>query len=103
MASKQCQQYPCVEGLFNDSEGIYTHCSHAISTHLSKILRHHFSDNIEYLTHRTDLVKAVIDRLRQMHVIVIRAPPRVGKSTLISLIDREIIQNHLDLEPVNII
>ncbi len=103
MTSGQCQQCPYVEGLFNDSKSTCTHCSHAISTHSSKALRQRFSNNTAYLIHRTDLVKTVIDRLRQMHVIIIRAPPQVGKSILMRLIGREIIQNHPDLELVDIL
>lgn len=38
-----------------------------------------------------------------MHVIIIRAPPQVGKSILMRLIGREIIQNHPDLELVDIL
>ncbi len=71
-------------------------------THTPKVLSERFLTNAEYLTLRTDLVKALIERLRKKRVIVIRAPPRVGKSTITSLIGREIIQYHLDLEPVDI-
>ncbi len=70
--------------------------------HTPKVLSERFLTNAEYLTPRTDLVKALIERLRKKRVIVIRAPPRAGKTTIKSLIGREIIQNHPDLEPVDL-
>lgn len=72
-----------------------------MSTHSAEVLEWRFPIAAGYLTHRADLVKILIELLRQKRVIVIRAPPAVGKTTLVSLIGREMIQNHPDLEPVN--
>ena len=101
--SGPCQQCACAKGLFNDSDGTCTQCSHAMSTHSSKLLEMCFHNPAPYLTHRTGLVNTLIGLLRQKRIIVIRAPPAVGKTTLVSLIGWEIIQNHPDLEPVKIL
>ena len=74
-----------------------------MSGHSPDPLQDRFGTDAEHLIHRTDLVNTLIKDLKEKRVIVIRAPPRVGKSTVLNLIGQEMIQNHPDLEPIDLI
>ncbi|KAI4272800.1 MAG: hypothetical protein L6R38_006514 [Xanthoria sp. 2 TBL-2021] len=54
----------------------------------------------ERLTPRTELVDATIQLLRESNIILIRAPPQTGKTTLANLMCRKMLLKHPDLEPV---
>lgn len=54
----------------------------------------------QYLCNREELVRNATDLLRNRGVIVLRAPPNTGKTTLLHLISKYITSNHVDLTPV---
>ena len=62
-----------------------------------------FPVTADYPCLREDLVHETIKLLRKEAVIVIRAPPQVGKTVLLSLLGRKILVDHQDLEPVRIV
>ncbi|KAL8850577.1 MAG: hypothetical protein Q9221_004447 [Calogaya cf. arnoldii] len=54
--------------------------------------------------HRHDVVKEIFQMIEEkVVVVVIRAPPRFGTSTLSSLICKEILRNHPHFEPIHIL
>ncbi len=53
-----------------------------------------------YVNHREELVAATIRLVLEKGVVVIRATPQVGKSTLLKLLGRQILKEHPSLEPV---
>ncbi|KAI4239785.1 MAG: hypothetical protein LQ349_000093 [Xanthoria aureola] len=59
------------------------------------------STDAQILTPREDLVNATIGILRTRNVVMLRAPPQAGKSTLAQLISRKIFMKHPDLEPIS--
>ncbi|KAI4280404.1 MAG: hypothetical protein L6R38_004499 [Xanthoria sp. 2 TBL-2021] len=59
-----------------------------------------FPTQTSFLTERKKLVTNTVKLLKEKVVIVIRAPPQCGKTTLLSLIAREILTNISHLEPV---
>ncbi|CAO1596559.1 hypothetical protein XANCAGTX0491_000396 [Xanthoria calcicola] len=54
----------------------------------------------EILMPREALVDSTIQLLRDCNMVLIRAPPQTGKSTLAQLISRKVFTHHPDLEPV---
>lgn len=54
----------------------------------------------ELLMPREALVDSTIQLLRDCNMVLIRAPPQTGKSTLAQLIRRKVFTHHPDLEPV---
>ncbi|KAF2785483.1 hypothetical protein K505DRAFT_369196 [Melanomma pulvis-pyrius CBS 109.77] len=54
----------------------------------------------DYICKRETLVTSIIKNTRDYGVMVIRAPPQVGKSTLLKLIGHHIAHNEPDLDPV---
>lgn len=54
----------------------------------------------ELLMPREALVDSTIQLLRDCNMVLIRAPPQTGKSTLAQLISRKVFTHHPDLEPV---
>lgn len=59
-----------------------------------------WSPAIDYPCERQELVTSVLKRVREIRVVVIRATPQVGKTTLLNLLGRYIVHNSPDLEPV---
>ena len=55
---------------------------------------------IDYLCERQGLVASVLQSVRQQGVVVIRATPQVGKTTLLKLLGLHIVHHESDLEPV---
>lgn len=53
-----------------------------------------------YVSQREELVAATIRLVLEKGLVVIRAPPQVGKSTLLKLIGRHILKEYPSLEPV---
>ncbi len=53
------------------------------------------------MTPRAKLVDAAIQLLRDRNIVLVRAPPQAGKSTLAALIGRKILMAHPDLEPIS--
>ncbi|KAL9126604.1 MAG: hypothetical protein Q9175_007890 [Cornicularia normoerica] len=59
-----------------------------------------FEIRVPYPSGRESLVGSVINLLREERVVVIRAPPFSGKSTLLNLIGAKILREYDQLEPV---
>ncbi|KAL9615668.1 MAG: hypothetical protein Q9160_009346 [Pyrenula sp. 1 TL-2023] len=53
-----------------------------------------------YMCKRENLVASILQRVRQYGVVVIRATPQVGKTTLLKLLGHRIAHQDSDLEPV---
>lgn len=56
-----------------------------------------------YLIDRSEPIERITELLLRYRIIVIRAPPMTGKSTLLNLLGQHIYRSHLDLEPVKIV
>ena len=58
--------------------------------------------SLSILTDRAYLVESLVDLIQQKVNVLIRAPPQTGKTTLLALLGRRILQSHPDLEPIAI-
>ena len=85
---------------------LYTYISYNLSILTEEIPDHTQHSPFGILapctSNRETFVQAAIKFLIDRRVIVLRAPPFPGKSTLLSLIGAEILRNHEDLEPMMI-
>ncbi|KAL8854175.1 MAG: hypothetical protein Q9221_001098 [Calogaya cf. arnoldii] len=70
-------------------------------------MAHHHPELVErspgtanYLSPRTNLVDYTVELLLQQRIIIIRATPQTGKTTLGHLVSRKLFLDHPELEPV---
>lgn len=61
---------------------------------------HPWKCECDYVCERPDLVHSIIQLVQLARVVVIRATPQVGKTTLLRLLGRHIFEKEKDLEPV---
>lgn len=61
---------------------------------------HSWNPGCDFVCERQDLVASILHLVRNTRVVVIRATPLVGKSTLLKLLGRHILDTQRDLEPV---
>ncbi|KAL9085468.1 MAG: hypothetical protein Q9165_007618 [Trypethelium subeluteriae] len=61
---------------------------------------HPWYPNCDYICEREELVTSILQQLRNLGVVIIRATPQVGKTTLLRLLGHRIISTDPDLEPV---
>ncbi|KAL9109588.1 MAG: hypothetical protein Q9227_005768 [Pyrenula ochraceoflavens] len=60
---------------------------------------HRWDSECDFVCHRSDLVHSILQLVRTTRVVVIRATPQVGKTTLLRLLGRHILYEEKDLEP----
>jgi hypothetical protein len=95
-----CQSCSCPQGTFVPPVNACIFCEHNMQDH-----ELHDSDSIwnpycDYVSEREDLVAATIQLALERRVVVIRATPLVGKTTLLRLLGRHIRDKLHSLEPV---
>ncbi|KAL9616924.1 MAG: hypothetical protein Q9160_008237 [Pyrenula sp. 1 TL-2023] len=66
-------------------------------------INHRWASQCDYVCLRPDLVHSILQLVRSTRVVVIRATPLVGKTTLLRLLGRHILLKERDLEPVLIL
>lgn len=66
-------------------------------------INHRWDSKCDYVCLRPDLVHSVLQLVRSTRVVVIRATPLVGKTTLLRLLGHHILYEERDLEPVFIL
>ncbi len=103
LGSCQTSACSCLRGHFTSHKSKCISCPHNMNNHARSLPEGPWSQTPDNLCSRGRLVKDVIQRLPDERVIVIRAPPLTGKSTLLNLIGLEIIRNHDEYEPVKIL
>ena len=96
-----CQNCSCPEGIFEGLINSCIWCGH-------EMLRHHpdhshpWNDGGDYTCEREELVTSILDMAKQTRVVVIRATPQVGKTTLLHLLGKHILMKEPKLEPIYI-
>lgn len=93
-----CQSCPCPQGVFCYPADKCIRCGHTMDDH--EDAHHRWSPNCDYVCERSNLVYSILQLVRNTRVVVIRATPQVGKTTLLRLLGRHILYEELDLEPV---
>ena len=93
---------PCLGGRFLPSNGRCYSCGRTRVDSLAKRKDSQFRSKPTYETERESLVEDTIRLLLEHRVIVIRAPPLSGKSTLLDFMGAKILTHHPKIEPVKI-
>ncbi|KAF2877367.1 hypothetical protein BDV95DRAFT_644473 [Massariosphaeria phaeospora] len=93
------QECSCKEGNFKRSLPECLNCGHTIDDHIEEYM-HSWNSGCDFLSERQDLVHNILELAQDKRVVVIRATPQVGKTTLLRLLGYHILHHRLDLEPV---
>lgn len=96
-----CNECPCPQGSFVPPVNACTFCGHDMDEHNAQPGM--WDPNCDYVCGREELVAATLKMVLERRVVVIRATPQVGKTTLLHLLGRHILYEHPSLEPVWII
>lgn len=94
-----CQKCPCQEGEFEGIVNSCVACKHTMDDH-GLDWKHQWRPTCDYLCRRERLVTSVLQRTRDYGVMVVRATPMVGKTSLLKLLGYHVVHNERDLEPV---
>lgn len=93
-----CQSCPCPRGAFRYPIDKCIRCGHTMGNH--EDVQHRWNPGCDFVCERTDLVTSILQLARNTRVVVIRATPQVGKTTLLRLLGRHILYKESELEPV---
>lgn len=93
-----CRLCSCSRGVFNYPVDACMRCGHEMDNHEES--NHEWNPMCDNVCERKDLVTSILRLLETMRVVVIRATPQVGKSTLLYLLGRHILDKRRNLEPV---
>ena len=96
-----CGLCSCTQGAFDclaDPADTCIRCGHDMDNHEEG--NHFWNSNCPHVCERQNLVASILRLLDSMRVVVIRATPQVGKTTLLWLLGRHVLDKRLDLEPV---
>ncbi|KAF2868149.1 hypothetical protein BDV95DRAFT_500997 [Massariosphaeria phaeospora] len=94
-----CQKCSCQEGAFEGLVNTCITCGHTMDDH-EPDRNSRWKPNCSYLCMRDKLVISVLQHTREYGVMIIRATPMSGKTSLLKLLGHHIVHNELDLEPV---
>ncbi|CAD6442763.1 f869516c-6d58-4bc0-8a97-9b85f90ecafe [Sclerotinia trifoliorum] len=95
-----CQKCDCPQGIFASLANSCVECGHRFEDHHDMNNPWYPHPTCEYICERSDLVHAILQRARDLRVVVIRSIPGVGKSVLLKLLGYHIHKNCPDLEPI---
>lgn len=95
-----CRTCSCPQGVFTPPIGVCMFCEHDMDDHELSSDDLAWNPNIGHVCQREELVAATLRLVLEKGVVVIRATPQVGKSTLLVLLGRHILYNHNSLEPI---
>ena len=95
-----CRGCSFAKGVFVPPATACIFCEHDMEQHELPSSERGWNPNCAYVSQREELVAATIRLALEKGVVVIRATPQVGKSTLLKLLGRHILKEHPSLEPV---
>ena len=93
-----CRFCSCPKGAFIYSINACTRCGHEMDDH--EEYHHLWNLDCDFVCERQDLVAFILQLVRNTRVVIIRATPLVGKSTLLRLLGRHILDTQRDLESI---
>ncbi|KAI9666281.1 MAG: hypothetical protein M1821_004216 [Bathelium mastoideum] len=94
-----CLHCSCPEGFFEDLIDNCVQCGHTMNDH--ELHRSNpWNPYCDYMCEREELVASALHHARSCGVVVIRATPFVGKTTLLQLLGIHVVYKEPDLEPV---
>ncbi|CAD6439997.1 d573b7de-738c-4b9f-b51c-af534f1a4e5a [Sclerotinia trifoliorum] len=96
-----CRACGCPQGVFELFVPICVNCGHDMDNHeLQDFVG--FNPFCDFICERQELVSSVLQQALTMGMVVIRATPVVGKTTLLKLLGRHILFHRRELEPIYI-
>ncbi|KAL9121667.1 MAG: hypothetical protein Q9187_001781 [Circinaria calcarea] len=95
-----CRSCSCPQGVFTPPIDLCMFCEHDMSEHELPFSNMAWNPECSYISQREELVAATIRLVLEKGVLVIRATPQVGKSTLLILLGRHILAEYPSLEPI---
>ena len=96
-----CRACSCPQGAFEYPKYACVRCGHDMDDH--EDLLHHWNSKCDNVCERQYLVVSILALVRKTRVVIIRATPQTGKSTLLWLLGRHFLDEHKDLEPVHVL
>lgn len=93
-----CQTCSCSQGAFAYPVDSCIRCGHVMEQH--EEVSQCWDPRCDYICERKDLVASIMKLLEVMRVLVIRATPQAGKTTLLHLLGLHVLYERRDLEPV---
>ncbi|KAF2453846.1 hypothetical protein BDY21DRAFT_327253 [Lineolata rhizophorae] len=93
-----CQSCTCPQGAFCYPVDKCIRCGHTMDDH--EDVHHRWNPDCDFVCERSNLVHSILQLVRNTRVVVIRATPQVGKTTLLRLLGRHILYKEQELEPV---
>jgi hypothetical protein len=93
-----CQTCSCPKGAFDYPIDSCIRCGHEMEQH-EKVVSG-WDPKCAYICERKELIASIMQMLEFNRVIVIRATPQAGKSTLLKLLGHHVLYKRRDLEPV---
>ena len=93
-----CRACSCPQGLFQYPLYACIGCGHVMDSH--EDLEHYWNSKCDNVCERPDLVTSILQLVRDTRVVIVRATPQTGKTTLLWLLGRHILDEHKDLEPI---
>ncbi|EDN91211.1 predicted protein [Sclerotinia sclerotiorum 1980 UF-70] len=94
-----CRACDCPQGVFELFVPICVNCGHDMDNHELPD-SDAFNPLCDYICEREELVSSVLQQAIIMGMVVIRATPVVGKTTLLKLLGRHILFHKRELEPI---
>ena len=93
-----CGRCSCPQGIFKPLIDACVHCGHDMNSHRDE--EHPWDPGCDYVCERRELVTSILQMVESNRVLIIRATPQVGKTTLLLLLGHHILTKRPDLEPV---
>lgn len=93
-----CQDCSCSQGAFEYPVDSCIRCGHKMEQHENENL--HWDPRCDYLCERNDMVVSIMRLVELMRVVIIRATPQAGKTTLLHLLGHHVLYKQTELEPV---
>ena len=97
-----CAECSCPQGAFEFPVDACIRCGHSINEHtIMDLLRKlTWGVSCDFVCERPELIASILQLTLIHRVVVIRATPQVGKTTLLRLLGQHILDKQKDLEPV---
>ena len=95
-----CDKCSCPEGVFVPPANACIFCEHDMEKHELSSSDRAWNPDCPYVSRREELIAATMRLVLEKGVVVIRATPQVGKTTLLKLLGRHILKEHPSLEPI---
>ena len=93
-----CKDCSCPQGFFDYPVDCCKRCEHIMDRH--EHVNRYLDPGCDYICERNNLTASIMRLLDVMRVVIIRATPQAGKTTLLLLLGLHVLYERRDLEPI---